>query len=284
MVRRQSPSGVATIVGRVSEGAADRGVGGLPDFDRPPVTEVALGVQFNTLPVRAIDLGPLRQRWFADYPIVQEQPPLEPAMEDGPRAMPVIVFGPAPMMRHWFMSEDQTHLLQVQQDRLILNWRRMSDDAEYPRYPVLRAVLEHRLAEFSEYVDGAHLQLRVTQAEVTYINDLGRDGDLPPRLDEVARVWASNPGHHLGEPSEVRFAAAYPVPDAPGPARLLVSLDPQRRADGTPTVLLTLTLRGKPGGDTTQDALEFLDLGRAHVVRSFTELTAETMHERWGRR
>jgi len=54
----------------------------LPSFDRPPVTEVVVGVQFSPLAIRAIDLAPLRQIWNDEFPIVTEQPPLDPTLDD----------------------------------------------------------------------------------------------------------------------------------------------------------------------------------------------------------
>lgn len=272
-----SPAGTrSATVGFVGANSGDA----LPDFERPPVSEVALSIQFAPLPIRAIDLGDLHARWSPDFPKLQEQAPLTPGVLESAGSVPFISFGPPPMNRHWWLSADESHLLQVQQDRFILNWRRLSTDSVYPRYPVLRGVFESRLGEFAHFA-GVHGGLKIMGAEVTYINDLGFDG----RLDQVVRLWSSAPESHLGDPAEVRFAASYPIPTAKSSSVLLVSLDPGLRAlDSSPTRLLTLTLRGKPDGDTIVDALAFLDGGRRHIVRSFEELTTATMHERWGRK
>ena len=49
----------------------------LPAFDRPPVTEVAIGVQFGTIQeLRQPHFGLFWSRIRADYPQVQDQPPL----------------------------------------------------------------------------------------------------------------------------------------------------------------------------------------------------------------
>lgn len=261
--------------------------GALPDYDRPPVTEVALGIQFAPLQLRSIDLGPLREVWRDAYPEVQEAPALAPALEvDQLRPMPIIQFGPVPMSRHLFLSPDQVRLIQVQQDRFILNWRRVQPDTEYPRYPSLRAELVDRLGQFEEFVQRAlAAAIHVTQAEATYINDLTIDGPLPPSIAEAFTQWRDAPGHHLGAPAEVRFAQSFVVREEPA-ARMYVSLDPAAivRPDGTTARLFTLTVRGRPSGATVQDALDFLDQARDHIVRSFTELTAEPMHLRWGLR
>lgn len=262
----------------------------LPNFERPPVTEVALGVEFTPLPVHAIDLGSLWAGWRDEYPEVQEQPPLEPTRDEAQGPVPVISFGPPPMNRHWFISRDRAQLLQVQQDRLIVNWRRISDGDVYPRYPSLRNTFRQRLEELDLFAR-TYGGLRITRAEVTYINDLsygadpGEEAHLASHLHDVVQLWGSVPTHHLGDPRQVRFAATFDIPDLADSGILHVGVDPTHRLqEGKVTSLLTLTVRGRPRGESPAEALTFLDEGRRHVVTSFTELTTQSMHERWGRR
>jgi uncharacterized protein (TIGR04255 family) len=279
------PSHAAGRVLFVSDGDLTVLQVGLPDYDRPPVVEVVLGVQLRPLQLRAIDLGPLRDIWKDRYPTVVEQPPLPPtSMTDGNSVMPLINFGPSPMMRHWWLSTDEERLLQVQQDRFILNWRRRNPSSAYPRYPELRALFEQHLGEFTRFVAAAQAGIvQVQLGEVTYINDLGLGGD-PPALDEALSAWGRVPPHHLGEPEDVRFAEVFPISDMPLDTKMYVSLDPQRRPDGTRTMILTLTVRGGVEGNTAADALRFLDNARAHIVTSFSEITSESMQARWGRK
>ena len=269
------------------------GSGTLPDFAHPPVVEVALGVEFAPLGFGAIDLGDLRDRWRADYPEVQEQGPLPPSTDEEAGAVPVISFGPPPMNRHWFLSTDRTRLLQVQQDRLVLNWRRAAGDDGYPRYPTLRDMFRQHLEEFEAFAS-AYGELRIARAEVTYINDLSHPAETvarqeaappapPDHLHDFVELWKSVPGHHLGEPSQVQFAATFRRESDRGV--LQVRVDPAPRVeDGKMTRLLTLTARGRPTGGSIPEALDFLDEARVDVVTSFVELTTPMMHQRWGLR
>src|SRR6266567_4174461 len=43
-----------------------------------------------------------------------------------------------PMSRHWFETEDGEHLVQLQQDRILHNWRQRSPEMKYPRYERVR--------------------------------------------------------------------------------------------------------------------------------------------------
>jgi hypothetical protein len=54
----------------------------LPDFKRPPVTEVVLSVQFATIPeFRSVHIGLLWERLREKYPNVTEHPPLNASFE-----------------------------------------------------------------------------------------------------------------------------------------------------------------------------------------------------------
>ena len=116
----------------------------LPDYRQPPVDEVAIGIQFH--PIVGFSEQHLSQYWEKvgdKYPGLQQQTriesPLEslttpsPAMPQGP----VISFGlPNSWNGHaWFVNSDDDHLIQVQNDRYVHNWRRR--EAEYPHFESL---------------------------------------------------------------------------------------------------------------------------------------------------
>lgn len=259
----------------------------LPEFDAPPVVEVVLGVQFRPLfGLRPIELAPLREQWRGSYPVVQEQPPLPPAIEQAGGGPPTVQFvvGPALPTRTWFVSDDQVSLVQLQHDRLTVNWRQTSD-LPYPRYLSVRQVFEARAQDLSRFVADRGLgELAVTQVELTYINAVdtapGEMGDL----GRIMRHWDA-PSTDLGQPEQARCAVVFAVPNiGQPPVRLYAAADPAQRPDGRPALFLTLTVRGAPAGPQLADALEFMDQAHAHVVRSFTLLTPDAMHALWERR
>lgn len=259
----------------------------LPEFSAPPVVEVALGIQFRPLfGLRPIELGPLREQWRADYPLVQEQPPLPPTLEaqmTGPPALQFVV-GPALQTRIWFLSEDQSSLVQLQHDRLTVNWRHIGAGA-YPRYPVVRAAFEARSQDLARFVGEQGIgQVAVTQVEVTYINALDASPQEMGDLSRVLRHWQPPP-LHLGLPEQARAEVVFAVPTmGRSPVRMYVTVDPARRPDGRTALFLTLTVRGAPAGESLEDTLDFMDQAHAHIVRSFAELTPDARHEEWGRR
>ena len=43
--------------------------------------------------------------------------------------------------RLWLMNEEESRLLQLQQDRLVVNWRKLPSDTPYPHYQSICGVL-----------------------------------------------------------------------------------------------------------------------------------------------
>lgn len=254
----------------------------------PPVVEMALGVQFRPLfHLRGIVLGRLRERWRATHPHVEEQPPLPPAIEGpvGPGINLQIGFGPVPNARYWFLSETGADIIQLQNDRIVVNWRNVEAGERYPRYDVMIERFQRAFADLSAFVKDEQLgQIGITQAELSYINDVGapatEDG---VGLEKLLRGWPGTPQHHLGQPVQARLQLSFDVPDVGHPpVRMFVSVEPTMHVNGEQRELMTLSVRGAPVDDSEAAALKFLDGAHEHLVQSFLELTPENMHSTWG--
>ena len=165
----------------------------LPEFLNPPVSEVAIGVQFRPpLGYQQIRAGEVWNLYRSDYPNAEEQSPLPPAFETfGPprsQSQPPINFvSGATHDRFWFISESGAELIQFQDDRLMHNWREMGlPDNPYPRFEQMIAKFEAELTELGRYIKGlAPQDLQINQCEVTYINTIKVD-ELP---DSRPSTW-----------------------------------------------------------------------------------------------
>src|SRR5579864_3896626 len=152
----------------------------LPDFEEPPVVEVAISLQFNAFEtLRSPQFGLLWNTFRKEgYSRIEEHGELEPAFEEfeaGPVpkvGIRVQTFDDAPpIQRVWFLNEKQDELIQVQRDRLIVNWRRGAQSEPYPRYPHILKRFRSALASFTEFTTSEKLgELIPTQCEVTYVN------------------------------------------------------------------------------------------------------------------
>lgn len=262
------------------------------DFDRPPVTETILGVQFAPLEQFTLSyVGLLWSAFRARYPNQEVRPPLTPIVEEfgPPRTAPLgIEISTNPDARVWFIDDTTTQLIQVQRDRFIRNWRKGPPPHDrYPRYEDLRPRFEEDWETFLSFLRDEGLGTPVVnQCEVTYINhiELGRGWNA---LGEAHKVLAILQQPHtrdfLPEPEGILLNVRYLMPERRG--RLHVASQPAvRRDDGKPVMQLTLTARGKPVSSNVRDIVQWFDIGHEWIVRGFVDITTETMHEVWGRR
>lgn len=252
----------------------------------PPVVEMAIGVQFRPLfNLRGILLGRLRDQWRATYPIIEEQPPLAPAIEGqaGAGINLMIAFGPVPNVRYWFMSQTGAAIVQLQNDRIVVNWRRVEGGEPYPRYHAMAERFQRAIEDLTEFVISEQLgRVDITQVELSYINAAEAVADDGGMLEMLLRGWQGTPQHHLGQPAQSRLQMSFNVPElGRSPVRMFVSLEPDMDQGGT-RELMTLGVRGQPADGSVGAALEFLRGAHEHLVRSFLELTPESMHATWG--
>jgi uncharacterized protein (TIGR04255 family) len=177
----------------------------LPDFERPPVNEVILSMQFATLEkMKSVHMGLLWARFRAEYPDVSEQAAITAVFETfGTPAEPEPLvqlehFLSPPMPRYWFEKRGTPELLQVQQDRILHNWRKHENETIYPRYETLRERFRSEVDRFVAFLKEEKIgELRPNQCEVTYTNIIELPGSerTHNRLQKITPLWTG----HLSE-------------------------------------------------------------------------------------
>jgi uncharacterized protein (TIGR04255 family) len=270
--------------------------GQLPEFDKPPVIEVALGVQFD--PLFGVGSSEIVEFWAdkirSRFPKAETAPPIAPAVEwFGVAGAPVqlsVQFGPIGTQERWLFADAGTNqLVQVQQDRFVRNWRKIGSADSYPRYPTIRKGFEEDFRAFSGFLQDHDIKAPVpNQCEVTYVNHI----ELPAETAQGDPKWflSSWSGDHsdsfLSRPESVETTARYVIEsNGESVGRLHIAARPAVVSrGGTPVFLLTLTARGRPAERTLEGVLNFLDLGRQYVVRGFASVTTPQAHKLWGRR
>lgn len=268
----------------------------LPSFERPPVVEVTLGVQFAPITaLQAAHLGLFWQQIRDRFPYTETHPPLG-RTEDVFGSQRTIgfkleVIQAPPVPRAWYLSESRNELIQFQADRLVYNWRKIRDEDQYPRFPQMRDRFRRALADLEELLQREELgRLAVDQCEIAYINLLnaGPSWSTCADIADVLTIWNSMPqgvGLPQFESARVGLQFAIPGNDAVDPAgRLYIDIQPAVRvSDQQPSFAMNLVARGKPIGEGIGGAHEFLERGRECIVRAFAELTRPKMHKEWGR-
>ena len=272
----------------------------LPDFEAPPVTEVVLSVQFDTLAALGnVYAGLLWAEYRAEYPKVAEKPPLSPRFETfggGGAPVPTNIpfrfeaFFDATISRFWFEEADGAHLMQLQNDRIVHNWRKRETETEYPRYEPIADRFEREIGKFENFLRREHLgELRANQCEVTYINTIQLPDGADPHqhLNRITPLWSGSFGSlDLLEPENVLTQARYIFKEDGKPlGRVYVNFTPViRNADLSPAVQLDITVRARPAEQSVEAAFDLLDREREIVVRTFAAVTTSEMHRVWERR
>lgn len=258
-------------------------------FDEPPVAEVALSMQ--TAPTSGLQTAHMGAFWEtalrSHYPLTQDQPAAPPSVESFETTSwaPMVMFGVGvPMGRQWYLTADQTRLVQIQNDRLVLNWRRLQSQ-DYPHYDQLRAEIERVAALWSDFLEARGLPRQpVVQADVTYINQIPIEAPLADLSDigALLRVLRPDWPTQLGTPEMVQLDQRFRL-DGPGgkPARLYLTVAPGLLPGGADYLSLNLAIRGAPAGPTMADALAWMDFGHNQIINTFAAITTETMRQKW---
>lgn len=267
---------------------------GHPKFDHPPIAEVTLSVQFESLPgLHAAHIGRLWDRWSGRYPQHEEHGELAPMPDENDEGLrqPSIMLKfieAAPLPRTWFLDASGEHIVQVQRDRFVLNWRRKDDT--YPHYAELLPRFQQEYDVFASFVAEHNLgDLVPDQCQVTYLNPVPLEGEYscPGGMAGLLEGWS---GTHSESPTldggEASVQIRYPITDQGGSrrGRLIVTVGSAVRAETDEAVLLLeMTARGRPLSGSLEGIVEFLDHGHDAIVTMFAALTTTQMHTVWGR-
>jgi len=266
------------------------------DYERPPVVETILGVQFD--PIQKFSNAHQGLFWNSlgpEWPDLADSVPLEPQFErfteDLRWASPSIAFRLAQTVpsRLQIKNRKADRLIQLQNGRLHLNWLG-KEGASYPRFeqmlPEFLGIVE-RFFHFSTDFDLR--TFRPNQWEITYINQIPR-----------GTVWNSHDDWGFFRPlatlrdlaTPVRFETFngewhFIIPDNRG--RLHVQWQHGKRRDiPQELVSLTLTARGPLDSevDDFQAALDRLRsglvMGHDAIVTSFRDLMSDEANAYWG--
>lgn len=266
----------------------------LPDYEKPPVVETILGVQFDPLPkFRNAHLGSF---WKSldqeEWPTVIDAPPLEPVYErfgdslHWSAAGLRLKFSQDVSARLQIRNRTADRMIQVQNGRLHFNWLGRNG-GNYPRYHNVREGFERAFTQFVDFCKRENVGTFLpNQWEVTYLNHIPK-----------GTVWNSPEEWNFfrplsGLPSIEGVAAGesfqgewhFAIPDQRGRLHVQWQHAMRSKSEAAEIIVLTLTARGPiPGGRSDAEAiLEGLDLGRETIVRSFRSLMSDTANKFWG--
>lgn len=259
----------------------------LPAYDRPPVVEVALAVQFeDDIGYRLIDLAEIARVWSDALPKVEERHPLPPMTlhPEGPNvALKLSEEIDTPLL--WLQNEQGDQLLQLQQDRLTVNWRRLPPNTPYPRYASIRQFFGDTWKQLTGLLK--HMELAAPEpsiCEVLYLNQLDAHNGWQSVEDMSTLIapWAGSVSDDfLPKADQAGFFTRFELPDERG--WLVIDSRPGQLRDNVEVQFLRLVSRGIADPPNLEGILDFMDLAHEWIVRGFTSITTAKAHTIWGR-
>jgi uncharacterized protein (TIGR04255 family) len=243
------------------------------EFAKEPLTEVVFGVEFNALDFSSVHFG---LYWKA----IEERFPTKPL--DRPPVGKVELFNILPKLRRvWFESEDKKQLIQLQANRFHYNWRRQSQNDEYPHYADVYPRFIEEWTRFKNWwaaTEGTPLQ--PVRYELTYLNQIDEnfgwsgEGDYHKVFSIVGQPLNELPV----KPSAFNCSMGFILPEEQGD--LTVRIDQGvKPKDGSQVVILNLTASH---GDTDADIGEWFEAAHKSIVNTFLSLISQEAKDQWG--
>jgi len=167
-----------------------------PHYRRPPVQEVVCGVQFSGAEGWGTPhVGRFWQEVETEYPRFEDQLPLAPMrLDTAPSPEPQFVAMP-PLRRVFYIQPTGSFLIQLQENRLLHNWRKMGEEDEYPRYEKAYERFVSAWRRFETFLQKVSLPPAHAEIfELAYVNHITRDGAKFPRdVWDFLAIYESTP-------------------------------------------------------------------------------------------
>lgn len=264
----------------------------LPSFDRPPVIETVLGVQFDPIPgFSNAHLGAFWETLGDGWSHVQDAPVLNRVIEEfgGEQSWNTanLTFTQNPASRLQIQNTSEDRMIQIQNSRFHYNWLGQKG-GQYPRYDDVRPKFDEAWVRFKQFLRSRSLdQPQLNQWEVTYVNHIPKGtvwndssdwGALFPGIAQPKRL-----------PSEMNmegFQAQWHFEISPMRGRVHIKIysGVQISPERSEILRMDLTARGSISDDPNRgmSLSDGLHLGRRKIVQTFVALTSNDAQRYWG--
>ena len=253
----------------------------LPDYTHPPLTEVVFGVAFkNISSFKVPHIGAYWNKIHEEFPNCEQRPPFASSSNEGND-------WPVPLPLIWFISDDYSHLIQLQNGYFYLNWRRQSEETEYPRFENLKNKYFDYLSGFVSFLEESDLEnIQLTNFELTYINHIHYNhlmkspkdiGEIFPDIN-----WKSE-NHDISPDPTPQAKFNFELTDNLG--QMQISIKPAQRAiDGFSLYVMEINVKGTVEDNNLEKAKNWFNESHEWIIKSFADMTSEqAQRELWGR-
>jgi uncharacterized protein (TIGR04255 family) len=251
-------------------------------FKFPPINELVIGVFFNTplFGLRAEHIGLLWHMIRDTYPNASQTGPIVAQGEAAQAAFAAAPNEVYPLPRFWFSSADETMLVQLQRNALLLNWRKR--DQTYPHYENVKPEFDRVYGIFAEFVrEKVRQDFAIEATELSYVNVV-EAGDYWSGVNDIARVI---PSFHPVEIVLADATLAEATHATVWTAAKDLSLTARVRTGTTtagkrPALVFELSARGRLGAATKVDADAWFERAHEMTGKAFRGMTSADVQAR----
>ena len=260
-----------------------------PRYERPPVVETVYSVQFDPIAAQSVRIAqywPFVKEVYKDIGVAQRLPAVfEPAYLT-PNFQPLTI---SFEQDNRVVFDGQSHLLQLQSDRFLMNWRKTSASSSYPGFDKNFPQFKDQLGRFSKYCRDEKLgELSFNQLELTYVNfieNLSVEKQLDFSHIFVDHFIDSSSNRFLSNPESFNWNTSYKMPNGLGRLHTLANtVSLPDKPEGTQIIRVELTARGRPERFVEGEFDRWFQCAHEWVVRGFSDLVSgEFQKKHWGR-
>lgn len=252
----------------------------LPTLGKPPVVEVVMGVQFETLENFSIPhVGLLWDNLDREkYPTCEEVAPIITPDDH------LVVFDKPIMPRIWFIEKNDNAVVQFQRNRFLYNWRTSDSKSEYPRYKYVKEEFYNSVEKLEKCLLDLKIEtINPQRLELTYINvipidNIGGVHKIGSILKDIS--WGDD-YKELQKPQKIEINWQFLLKEIN--SLLDVRIKNVTLPITSKEVLrMELTVRGQAQYRNMKECSPWFDTARRAIVKGFIDITTSNAHNMWG--
>ena len=175
-----------------------------------PLVELICGINFRLIPhLTGPTIGLFWNQLEREFPKCRTMPRLHQSN---------IVIGPLPEPRVWLLDQDEGRILQIQNDTLLLNWRRSEKNDQYPRFSRILEDYRRYFGRLESFLSERGLgQIAPTGVQMSYINQVLYPEEVSKAvfLSEIFPdiAWRGKSKKYLPEPGNLDLSTSFHLPE-----------------------------------------------------------------------
>lgn len=156
-------------------------------FKTPPINELVIGMYFSPPLARlhSEHIGLFWSKVYKQFPKSQNAPLIGTTDILGMGIDDIF-----PLPRFWFISEDESTLIQIQRNAFLFNWRKR--EGSYPHYENVKEEFDRNYREFEKFLKTSVgiEDIYIDRCELSYINNIP-ESDLYQGVQDIKKIIPS---------------------------------------------------------------------------------------------